>query len=432
MLYTRENVYLLDDKSYFINIGKLYKLDIEPILISLYILEFDLYLLNTSKEHWSNFYRRTKSKELSDNLEFLLSKIENSISKRKLNIKRVTKTAKIILNKDKILLEDLEKIIDIYSINDAIGKIKKESLMKKLVVYHHPCLDGMSALWVFNKKFGDEVYDTLKGNYHQELDLDKFKDKDVYLLDFSYKYDDMMKIIEIANSVTIYDHHKTAVEELQGLLKDRSIKGVIDSTRAGSMITFNELFPDEKPPLSLKYIQDRDIHSPSERKLINTKYFSEYAFLQDFTLDSWDLLMDDNNIDNAIEIGKLLLVKKYKDIKKIVNSNFLSIRELKDYSGNVLTYNGDVTLATDLSILLDTELVEEYDIKFLLLYQTTNKLKVACSFRSKDDLLDVSEVAETFGGGGHRNASGCTIDDINDLLTDKVIDFNKDFINLEI
>ena len=35
---------------------------------------------------------------------------------------------------------------------------------------------------------------------------------------------------------------------------------------------------------------------------------------------------------------------------------------------------------------------------------------IHCSFRSKFD-FDVSKIAEKFGGGGHKNASGCLIID---------------------
>jgi bifunctional oligoribonuclease and PAP phosphatase NrnA len=42
------------------------------------------------------------------------------------------------------------------------------------------------------------------------------------------------------------------------------------------------------------------------------------------------------------------------------------------------------------------------------------------SIRSKGK-LDVARIAEHFGGGGHRNASGCTIDGSLDVATDRIL-----------
>jgi phosphoesterase RecJ-like protein len=42
------------------------------------------------------------------------------------------------------------------------------------------------------------------------------------------------------------------------------------------------------------------------------------------------------------------------------------------------------------------------------------------SIRSKGK-IDVAQVAETFGGGGHRSASGCTLDGPLDIATDRIL-----------
>ena len=43
------------------------------------------------------------------------------------------------------------------------------------------------------------------------------------------------------------------------------------------------------------------------------------------------------------------------------------------------------------------------------MYFITQDMKVICSLRSINELPDVSKVATMFGGGGHRNASGFTV-----------------------
>lgn len=58
-----------------------------------------------------------------------------------------------------------------------------------------------------------------------------------------------------------------------------------------------------------------------------------------------------------------------------------------------------------------------------MLFRETPDDKVKCSLRSKR-LVDVAQIAQTFGGGGHVRASGCTldcpIDEAMDLVTAKV------------
>ena len=57
---------------------------------------------------------------------------------------------------------------------------------------------------------------------------------------------------------------------------------------------------------------------------------------------------------------------------------------------------------------LGNEICIEYN-KPALMYFITQDMKVICSLRSINELSDVSKVATTFGGGGHRNASGFTV-----------------------
>ena len=79
---------------------------------------------------------------------------------------------------------------------------------------------------------------------------------DVYLVDFSYPRAVIADMVKKANSVTLIDHHKTALEdlfELDGLIQ------FTDINRSGAMLAWNYLFPDEEPPLLIKYVQDRDL-----------------------------------------------------------------------------------------------------------------------------------------------------------------------------
>ncbi|MFZ4506950.1 MAG: DHH family phosphoesterase [Fimbriimonas sp.] len=48
-------------------------------------------------------------------------------------------------------------------------------------------------------------------------------------------------------------------------------------------------------------------------------------------------------------------------------------------------------------------------VKIAAIFRQTKPYKVRCSLRSRGN-LDVAEIARAFGGGGHKNAAGCTFD----------------------
>jgi oligoribonuclease NrnB/cAMP/cGMP phosphodiesterase (DHH superfamily) len=83
-----------------------------------------------------------------------------------------------------------------------------------LCIYHGNCADGFGAAMAVWKKYGDncEFYAGIYGEEPPDC-----KDKNVIIVDFSYKKDVMMKIINDCKSLIVLDHHKSAEEELFGL-----------------------------------------------------------------------------------------------------------------------------------------------------------------------------------------------------------------------
>ena len=90
--------------------------------------------------------------------------------------------------------------------------------MKDLVIYHSNCADGFGAAWVFwnmKDKEGME-FDFFPGVYNKPPP--DVKDRTVYLVDFSYKKEVILKMLEEAARIVLIDHHKTAIEDLLGIL----------------------------------------------------------------------------------------------------------------------------------------------------------------------------------------------------------------------
>jgi len=148
--------------------------------------------------------------------------------------------------------------------------------MNPLCIYHGNCADGFSAAWVVHQYFGDGEVDFHPGVYGQEPP--DVQDRDVILVDFSYKRPVLDVMATKASSILILDHHKTAAEDLAGFpnpedgyAPDRwrmleamhgaaAIRAVFDMNRSGAGITWDFFFPDRPRPQLLNHIEDRDQH----------------------------------------------------------------------------------------------------------------------------------------------------------------------------
>ena len=85
----------------------------------------------------------------------------------------------------------------------------------RLVLYHANCMDGFSAAWAVWKKFGDADTEYLPAKYGDAPP--DVTDRDVVIVDFSYKRDVMLTLNRAANQLLCLDHHKTAEADLKDL-----------------------------------------------------------------------------------------------------------------------------------------------------------------------------------------------------------------------
>lgn len=86
--------------------------------------------------------------------------------------------------------------------------------MKVLCIYHAFCADGFGAAWIVRRALGDGV-EFHAASYGQEPP--DVTGRDVLMVDFSYKRSMLDKMAEVARSILVLDHHKTAAEDLDSL-----------------------------------------------------------------------------------------------------------------------------------------------------------------------------------------------------------------------
>jgi oligoribonuclease NrnB/cAMP/cGMP phosphodiesterase (DHH superfamily) len=297
---------------------------------------------------------------------------------------------------------------------------------RPLVISHANCYDGFTAAWVFHK-----FYETKKGlmdadpeywpAHYGEAPPD-VSGRDVYVLDFSYDRETMMKIILSSNRTFVFDHHQTAQAALDNILGEiRQKYGVnrvgdkivFDMNRSGAGITYDELAkdaghragfhipsPDGRRRLWIvDYVEDRDIWV---KKLPKTDEFTAYMGTRPMTFGEWDRI-NAMTIDEIAEKGEAVLdyIKQYG---KKANEQ---ARYEKIADWNVPVVNMPyMNCSEHLHELLNVP--GGAPRQFVASYFRTLKGEWQFSLRSVGD-FDVSEVAKRFGGGGHKHSAGFKI-----------------------
>lgn len=271
--------------------------------------------------------------------------------------------------------------------------------MKKLCIHHSNCADGFTSAWVVRKALGDNVefYPGVHGQPPPDV-----TDRDVILVDFSYKSNVIKEMATKAKSILILDHHKSASDDIVGnslcnmhTNDFHNLSWHFDMDKSGARITWDHYFPNQEPPKLILYVEDRDLWRfalPNSRE-INSAFFS-YSY--DFKL--WDTLANSLEIQPSILIseGSAIERKHFKDIDELLK---VVTRRMNIGGFNVPVANVPYTMGSDAGNILSK------NEPFAGYYYDTAEGRVF-GLRSQEGGEDVSLIATKYGGGGHKHASG--------------------------
>jgi oligoribonuclease NrnB/cAMP/cGMP phosphodiesterase (DHH superfamily) len=259
------------------------------------------------------------------------------------------------------------------------------------VIYHTNCCDGFGAAFAVWKRYQTGITYT---GLHYSNQIPKFNDDDrVLVVDFSFNKEVCDELSSRLHKFYVLDHHKTAAESIGNC---RYAK--IDVSKSGAMLAW-EWCSDKQPPDIIKYIQDRDLWK------FELQYSREYnAALQTkpFNFELWDQL----KTQDMINYGAVVLdsINRYVDER----CSTAKIVRLCGYEVPIVyseKHNSDI----------GAKLLDSFNSKFSVVYCSCddgNTIKY--SLRCKSD-FDVSEIAKKFGGGGHKQAAGFTVDYMRDI-----------------
>lgn len=259
-------------------------------------------------------------------------------------------------------------------------------MLPVLFIYHKDCYDGFGAAWVHRRANMDlQNVKYFPAAYQTEPPWDLVKGSLVILADFSYKRPVLEEIKKLSERLVIYDHHKTAQEDLEGFPDAH-----FDMNRSGAGM-LADLFNDRN--WLVDAIEDRDLW---RFKHYGTKAIVASLSVIPFEFDAWNRFFVDGYDDALARGGGILLYIRNFGKKAWEH------RRLETIAGFVFpVINIPYMNCSDhLDQLME---LEKWDRAASFFQRGDGYWQF--SLRSRGE-FDVSAIAKKFGGGGHKNAAG--------------------------
>jgi len=280
-----------------------------------------------------------------------------------------------------------------------------------IIISHAACPDGFCAAYIAKKKYPDaEVIFRAHGQTGIDELIEHCRGKRVLMTDFSLPTKEQnIALIDAASYTMILDHHKTAESKIGGLPQAACAKIVFDMKRSGAGLTWDYLFGRDsglpnargerrndgaERPWYVDYVEDRDLWN---WKLTNSKEINAYIGTLPFTFEAWDVLLDLDESD-AVSLGAGALAHIEHYVREAVKHTQMG------------TLDGDTVAVLNVTYLNCSEIgnvlagLADYGMTW---FERGDGL-VQFSLRSIGD-FDVSKIASSLDGGGHKNAAGFTL-----------------------
>ncbi|MDD5098739.1 MAG: DHHA1 domain-containing protein [Candidatus Colwellbacteria bacterium] len=252
-------------------------------------------------------------------------------------------------------------------------------------------MDGFSAAWVAHKKFGKKA--TYFPAVHQTPYPASVKGNEVYMVDICYPEEVMRKMKRDASRVVVIDHHISQKKAVK-ISDDR----LFDIKHSGSVLAWKYFFPKKKVPKLLQYVEDVDIWKLS---MPRTKEMAAALDSVKFSFKNWDKLYSE--LETAR--GRKKHLDKGKAVMDFMNNMIDDIvsgaEEVKIGSHKAFAVNSPV-LVSDVGHILATK-AKGVGIIWV---KKSDRLKVSLRSTGK---VDVSKIAQRYGGGGHKAAAAFSL-----------------------
>lgn len=286
--------------------------------------------------------------------------------------------------------------------------------MKPLCIYHGNCFDGFTAAWAVREHFGAHGVEFHEGMYG--VAPPSVDGRDVIIVDFSYKRPVLESLLQSgdtkqAMSILVLDHHETAAADLQGIERPERgiydpnywrseweqwvrwpVRAEFDMKRSGAGMAWDFFHPGKERPALINHVEDRDLWRFA---LPATRAIHAAMSARPFDFGEWDAMMITPMAKLEAE-GAGILRKHDLDVRKLVE---ITKRRMIIGGHDVPVGNVAPQWVSDACHLM------QQGEPFAAAYYDGPGGRYF-SLRGSNDGMAVSEIAKSYGGGGHRNAAG--------------------------
>jgi uncharacterized protein len=294
-----------------------------------------------------------------------------------------------------------------------------------LVIYHHPCADGFGAAWAIHRRWPQAQY--IPANYGDPPP--DVTGKRVLIVDFSYKANVLRVMGAAADSIGILDHHKTAQADLADFIAtnppflaphdmldrlsmDRDflarvgvthhVYAYFDMEQSGAALAWKFAHCMKEPPLLIRLIEDRDLW---RFNLSGSKPFNLLLKTVPQSFEAWSRLHDrltDNHPDMVLSEARAMQTY-HESLVRLIADTAEMRRDIRGFLPPMVNCPG--LLASDVA----HELLQRFPHAPFSATWSCAEDVIKVSLRSDDGRADVSSIAASYGGGGHRNAAGFSL-----------------------
>lgn len=289
-----------------------------------------------------------------------------------------------------------------------------------LCIYHSADHDGKGSAAIV--KYLNKDCELLGYNYDCEIPYEEIDKHDsIVICDISFPMEYMFKLHNTKDLIWI-DHHASAIEAYENYLTKANclgIKGNRSIKKAAIELTWEYFLPQKEIPLGVKLLALNDLFDLKDKRVRPFEFAFQSLGVNRPYEKVWKELFE-----NKLDIS--LMVEKGKAILSYIKHRDYRLSRNMTFEG---TYLGLRFLAANMpqagSDFFDSlDNVENYD--FLISFSLNKRSKWNLSFRTTKDHVDVSQIASTLGGGGHKKASGASgLDKLPDFLLNNVREWTK-------
>lgn len=260
--------------------------------------------------------------------------------------------------------------------------------------YHKSDFDGICAGAIVKFFYPDcEMFGV---DYSDKLDFTDIPPGErVYVVDFSFKRRDMIHLNELADLVWL-DHHQSAIDKMSGY--QSAIQGIRQVGAAGCELTWQ--FLSSRPaPTAVRLLGRYDVWDHSDPATLPFQYGMRTFANMSPEHEVWKILLDNpdqHTLISVVRSGRLIL--DYEEVQNTMYAKGM-FHELWFHGHWAIAMNKAFANSKAFDAVRDPKKHE------IMIMYSVKPGEWKYSLYSDGD-VDVSKIAEQYGGGGHAKAAG--------------------------